>query len=268
MTLYDSIGSSYSHTRKPDPRITRRILELLDLPPGSTVADIGAGTGNYSRELQRAGYCMVCVEPSSVMRAQSPPIPDMRWLGSPAESIALEDASVDGAIVILACHHFPDLGKALREIDRITGSGPIVLFTVSPEPLSGFWLCDYFPWLLEEASSAFPCVQDLMRDITRWTGRTVKDFPFPLPTDLSDRFAASGWAQPSAYLNPDVRRGISSFARMPEDALQAGLNRLKADLDSGKWSANYGQILNLHEYDAGYRFLKLGRVHAETTHER
>lgn len=257
MTLYESIGGSYSQTRKPDARITQRILDLLDLPAGRTVADIGAGTGNYSRELQRAGYRMVCVEPSSVMRAQAPPIPEMRWLDSPAEEIALEDACVDGAIVILACHHFSDCKKALREIDRITGHGPIVLFTLSPEPLAGFWLCDYFPWLLEEASAAFPAVQDLARNITRWTGRTVKDFPFPLPPDLTDRFAASGWAQPQAYLNPDVRRGISSFARMPEDVLQAGLNRLKADLDSGKWCANHGHVAGQPEYDAGYRFLKL-----------
>ena len=257
MTLYESIGGSYSQTRRADSRITKRILELLDLPAGSTVADIGAGTGNYSAELQRAGYRMVCVEPSAVMRAQAPTVPELRWLDSPAESIALEDACVDGAVVILAFHHFSDPGKALREIDRITGHGPIVLFTMTPGLLSGFWLCDYFPWLLEEASAAFPTVQDLARDITRWTGRTVKDHPFPLPPDLSDRFAASGWARPHDYLNPEIRRGISSFARMPEDALNTGLKRLCADLDSGKWSENHGHIPGKPEYDAGYRFLKL-----------
>ncbi len=257
MTRYESIGGSYSQTRNPDARLTRRIIELLDLPAGSTVADIGAGTGNYSRELHHAGYHMVCVEPSSVMRAQAPLQPQLRWIDASAESIPLHDSSVDGAIAILSCHHFSDHEKALREIDRISGAGPILLFTVSPEPLAGFWLCEYFPWLLEEASAAFPPVRDLMRDITRWTGRAVRDFPFPLPPDLRDRFAASGWAKPETYLNPDVRRGISSFVRMPEDALRAGLERLEYDLDSGKWTAAHGRILGQSEYDAGYRFLKL-----------
>ena len=45
---YDSIGKTYTRTRHADPRITRAILDALDLPSGSRVVDVGAGTGNDS----------------------------------------------------------------------------------------------------------------------------------------------------------------------------------------------------------------------------
>ncbi len=86
--------------------------------------------------------------------------------------------------------------------------------------------------------------------------------PFPLPQDLTDRFAASGWANPEIYLDPVVRNGIPSFARMPAMDLAAGLNRLKDDLESGRWKATHGAILDQPVYDAGYRFIKIAAAEA------
>ncbi|MDF5732450.1 MAG: hypothetical protein PUP92_31745 [Rhizonema sp. PD38] len=48
MAIYDSIGKQYTKTRIPDPRIVKTIINLLNLPQGSILADIGAGTGGYT----------------------------------------------------------------------------------------------------------------------------------------------------------------------------------------------------------------------------
>jgi hypothetical protein len=72
---------------------------------------------------------------------------------------------------------------------------------------------------------------------------------------LSDLFAASGWCKPEIYLDAQVRRGISTFAKIPPNELAIGLERLKADLDSGFWLEKYGNLLNQSKYDAGYRIL-------------
>jgi hypothetical protein len=37
--------------------------------------------------------------------------------------------------------------------------------------------------------------------------------------------------------------------------VEAGVNLLKEDLNSGQWDAKYGGIQQLREIDAGYRFL-------------
>jgi hypothetical protein len=60
-------------------------------------------------------------------------------------------------------------------------------------------------------------------------------------------------ADPRAYLNPHIRKGISTLWKM-QDA-ETGLARLAADLDSGSWEARYGELLKLDELDAGYRLI-------------
>jgi len=39
---------TYAQTRKSDPGIAAKLLEILASSQASTVADIGAGTGSYS----------------------------------------------------------------------------------------------------------------------------------------------------------------------------------------------------------------------------
>ncbi len=47
--IYNEIGEHYSKYRRADPRLVEAIVDLLDIPKGSIVAEVGAGTGNYSR---------------------------------------------------------------------------------------------------------------------------------------------------------------------------------------------------------------------------
>jgi len=49
--VYDSICCSYAESRRADPRIVSEILTPLNFPRSVCLADIGAGTGNYSRAL-------------------------------------------------------------------------------------------------------------------------------------------------------------------------------------------------------------------------
>jgi ubiquinone/menaquinone biosynthesis C-methylase UbiE len=128
MTLYDSIGKNYNATRQADDRIVAKLISLLDLPTGSTIADIGAGTGNYSNAIAEVGYQVIAIEPSQVMQSQQQPHPHVSWITASAEQIPLADNTVDGAVVMLTLHHFNELNAGLREINRITKSGKIVIF--------------------------------------------------------------------------------------------------------------------------------------------
>jgi hypothetical protein len=63
------------------------------------------------------------------------------------------------------------------------------------------------------------------------------------------------WGRPEAYLEREVRGGISHLALMPEAMVRAGTERLAADLRSGAWDARYGFLRSQTHYDAGYRFM-------------
>lgn len=255
MTLYDAIGKNYNATRKPDPRIVRRLLELLDLPLGSTIADVGAGTGNYSRAIAEAGYRVMAIEPSTIMRQQGIPHPQLSWIAGSAEAIPLADKAVDGVVVMLALHHFHNLERGLKEIARISRSGKMVLFAFEQAKIPEFWLTDYFPYFIGDTLSTFPSTQEIARLITQTSQKEVEIITYYLPPNLSDLFAASGWCQPQIYLDSQVRQGISSFNKMPKTELEAGLNRLQMDLKNGVWTEKYGHLQRQSRYDAGYRIL-------------
>ena len=255
MAKYDSLGKGYNQTRQPDPRIVDQLLSWLDLPEQSIIADIGAGTGNYSRAIADRGYQVIAIEPSIVMQSQALDHEQVRWITATAESIPLEDNTVDGAIVMLALHHFQDIKTGIKEIARITSGEKIVIFAFEQSKISDFWLTDYFPHFIQDTLATFPATSVLAQQIQQITQRQVKVMPFLLPPDLKDLFAAAGWQKPEVYLDPAVRRGISTFAKIPSFELEQGINQLAQDLEKGRWLQKYGHLIKQQTYDAGYRIL-------------
>ena len=258
MVLYNSIGEGYNYSRKPDTRILKHLIDLLDLPQGSTIADIGAGTGNYSNAIAQQGYRVIAIEPSSTMRSQAIELSDVRWLSAKAEKIPLPDNSVDGAIIVLAMHHFSDRLSAIKEINRIVGDGKIVIFAFEQKQIPSFWLCDYFPYFIRDTKDTFPEIKIITEEIRQITQKNVEVIPFPLPKDITDLFAAAGWDKPELYLDANVRKGISSFAKMSREEKEKGIKQLERDLKNGNWDKKYGDLRNRESYNAGYRFLVIG----------
>ena len=255
MTLYNSIGQNYNLTRRADWRIVDRLIDLLDLPTGSTIADVGAGTGNYSNAIAQRGYRIIAIEPSEVMQSQKPAHPNVSWLSATAESISLPDDAVDGAVIMLALHHFDDLHLGIKEIDRIVTRGKIVIFAFEQSKIPEFWLTNYFPSFISDTLNTLPNTREIARTINRITHREVEIVPFALPTDLQDLFAAAGWCKPEIYLDRKVRNGISTFGKMSIEELKVGIDNLSKDLNNGVWQEKYGYLQQQNSYDAGYRIL-------------
>jgi hypothetical protein len=84
---------------------------------------------------------------------------------------------------------------------------------------------------------------------TQW--RQLTAFTYPLPPDLRDQFLAVHWRQPEAYTRPEVLAGMSTFATQKPAVVQAGIDQLSNDLDSGAWHRRFGEIQRLDSYDAG-----------------
>jgi hypothetical protein len=137
----------------------------------------------------------------------------------------------------------------------VVGNGQIVLFTYDPKMIAGFWLTEYFPSFIPDVESTFLPIPQLLAAIQTITGRGANIIPFPLPSDLSDSFAAVGWARPELYLDNDIRNGISSFAKIEAGELEHGLSRLREDLAKGVWDQKYGHLRQQQQHDVGYCFI-------------
>ncbi len=254
--VYDTIGKGYNANRAEDSRILDAAKDLLNLQPGSVIADIGAGTGNYSNAFADLGYIVKAVEPSEEMRNQASPNSNVTWVPGFAESIPLLDDSVDGIIVVLALHHFSSLQRAASEMRRICPGGPIVIFTLDPREGREPWFKVYFPEIYSRDFVIFKpidVVSDAIAIDSRWS-KTVKRFP--LPYDLLDRNMYSAWREPEEYLDANFRQNTSGFALAAESSVQKGTENLMDDLHAGKWDREYGGLRKQKHFDAGFRFIK------------
>jgi SAM-dependent methyltransferase len=235
---YDTIGLNYAELRRPDPRIAAAIQEAL--AQGETVLNVGAGTGSY----EPVDRLVTAVEPSlEMIRKRNSSA--AKAIQASAEHLPFDDDAFDAAMAILTVHHWPDKEAGLHETRRVT-RGRIVLLTFDPSHRP--WLTDYLPELarLDEAQMPAIC------DYERWLG-PVQVAPVLVPHDCSDGFLYAYWRRPTAYLDPRIRSGSSSFWAI--SSVEAGLGRLKQDLETGEWERRYAELLTLDAYDAGYRLV-------------
>ncbi len=178
------------------------------------------------------------------------------WLPGFAESIPLADDSTDGVIIVLALHHFSNLVKTARELCRICPDGPVVIFTMDSREGEKFWFYDYFPEIARQVKQVFPPLKEVIRLFCETTGWSAVVKPFPLPSDLTDRFMCSGWHKPEVYFDKQFRDNTSGFALASPVAVKKGLALLQSDLSNGTWDKNYGLLREKISFDAGYRFIK------------
>jgi len=236
---YDTIGKGYSTHRQTDPAIYKAIRRQLG--ECKTVLNVGAGTGSYEPE----DCNVVAIEPSMEMISQRSQgaAPAIKGV---AEDIPFADKQFDAAMAILTIHHWPDVMKGLTEVLRVT-KHRIVLLTFDPE-FSGFWLEDYFPELFKIDGDCFPSMDGL-----RGLAKDVKVQSLPIPHDCVDGFLCAYWRRPEAYLDPQVRDGISTFSLINQVELKT--ERLARDLESGKWAQDNKDLLGQTEMDLGYRLV-------------
>jgi SAM-dependent methyltransferase len=240
--LYDTIGASYTVTRRTEPRIAARIWAALG--EARTVLNVGAGTGSY----EPPDRDVVAVEPSALMRLQR--LPDAApCVAGAAENLPFDDQSFDAAMAVCTVHHWQDPIAGLREMRRVARRVVVFLFDTS-DP-SQFWLTrDYLP---EFADLRTRKVLASLTELTGAIGARLE--PVPIPWDCADGFFEAHWRRPEAYLDERVRRGVSIWDGVGPDAEQRAVHSLRDDLASGRWVARNRDLVDLEQAELGARLL-------------
>jgi SAM-dependent methyltransferase len=94
----------------------------LQLAPGRTVADVGAGTGKFTRLVAATGARTIAVEPVAAMRAQLESLPGVQAVEGTAQALPLPDGSLDAIVCAQAFHWFAH-AEVLDEFARVLRPG-------------------------------------------------------------------------------------------------------------------------------------------------
>jgi SAM-dependent methyltransferase len=241
--LYDTIGAAYTVTRRTEPRIAAQVWAALG--DARTVLNVGAGTASY----EPPDRVVTAVEPSALMRAQRP-ADAAPCVAAFAESLPFEDQSFDAAMAFATVHHWQDPIAGLSEMRRVARR--VVVFTHESSDagwLRRFWLTrDYLPEVADLVAGR-PSLSELAGAIGARTE------PVLIPWDCVDGFFEAYWRRPEAYLDDQVRRGVSVWARVGPDAEQRAVRSLRDDLASGQWAERNRDLVALDAAELGLRLL-------------
>lgn len=241
---YDSVGLTYTDFRRADPRIERRVWAALG--DARSVVNVGAGSGSYEPRDRE----VIAVEPSPVMIAQRPAGAATAVEGV-AEALPLADKSVDAAMGIFTIHHWRDLVAGLTEMRRVARK-QIVLLTIDAEANAKIWtLAEYFPEAMRAEEEKMPTMSTLQALLP---GAEIE--AVPMPSRCQDEFTSALWDRPEMLLDPAVLRASSLWHSLPPEAIERGQQRLRADLESGRWDERHGHLRTLPELDIGLRLVR------------
>lgn len=241
--LYDTIGATYTVTRRTEPRIAAQLWAALG--DARTVLNVGAGTGSY----EPTDRAVTAVEPSALMRTQRP-ADAAPCVAAAAAHLPFADHTFDAAMAFATIHHWPDPIAGLRELRRVARR--VVVFTHDTgdqEWRDRFWLTrDYLPEVADLLAG-----RPSLGELTEAIG--ARQEPVPIPWDCVDGFFEAYWRRPEAYLDEQVRRGISVWAKVGPEAEQRAVRHLRADLASGRWVARNRDLVDLDAAELGLRLL-------------
>jgi SAM-dependent methyltransferase len=201
--------ADYARFRPSFPEALLDALPAGILSPSSTVADVGSGTGIFSRQLARRVGALYCVEPNREMREHSAAylagFPDVRIVDGTAEATGLPAAAVDAITAAQAFHWF-DRRRAKEEFIRVLRPGGWVVLLWYERITSGNPFLEGYEALLQRYAVDYREV-----DHRNITPEIISEFFRPAPvsrleatmTERMDLAAVKGRIGSSSYTPPE-----------------------------------------------------------------
>lgn len=114
-------AEAYANARPHYPAaIVERLIERVGVEQSEfeVIAELGAGTGLFSKTLVEFGLRVIAIEPGAAMRERAPTLHGVEWRKGSFEACPLADAEVRWVVAAQA-FHWADPARALPEMRRI-----------------------------------------------------------------------------------------------------------------------------------------------------
>jgi SAM-dependent methyltransferase len=231
---YCEIAQHYDASRRAEPAIASALIGELDAAGARSVLEIGAGTGNYTRELVARGFDTVALDVSEEMIAIGRAKAAARWIRADAGATPLTRGAVDAAAGVNVLHHLGDPRRALCELRRVVRRAA-VLQAVVRENLATLWYRRYFPEIDDALIPLHPGLGVIITAALRAGFTRVRARPI-FYSGSGDLTFEAARTRPELLFDAHFRAATSGFRRLGEAACARGLERLRADLEAGRFA--------------------------------
>ena len=213
-TMFDTIAPRYDlvnrvMTFRMDVGWRKRAISALGLLPGSVVADLACGTGDFSIELSKRGFRPLGFDLSFGMLAAAPkPFPRAQADGL---QLPLAHGSIDGATCGFALRNLRALEPFFAELARVVRPGcRISLLEVAepPNPLLRYGHGVYF-------GKVVPLVGGLLSDKSAYQYLPKSVAYLPDPEEMLEMLRAAGFSDAKRQL---LTVGISQLITATRDS--------------------------------------------------
>jgi demethylmenaquinone methyltransferase/2-methoxy-6-polyprenyl-1,4-benzoquinol methylase len=147
--MFDAIAGRYEMVNKMmtlglDGRWRRRAVSDLRLPSQSLVLDVAAGTGDFTRELERQSQRAIATDLSYGMLHAGREM--SQRVQADASAMPFTTASFDGLTCGYALRNFTDLGATFDEMARVVRPGGRLSLLEVAEPQKGLLRTGFRIW--------------------------------------------------------------------------------------------------------------------------
>lgn len=225
--------------------VTELMREACGLKAGASVADVGSGTGIFSRLLLEAGFEVTAVEPNGPMQLAAEEdlghFPRFHSVAAAAEQTGLPGASFDAITVAQAFHWF-DHQAARREFQRLLRPGGLVFIIWNNRQIDSSPFARAYEDLLKALGESYEAVAHRSQDVG--------------PRGIEE-FFAPGVAQLAEFDNPHVMDWPGLRGRF----LSASYAPAKGDPRHEDFLARLERIFRQHEVEGRVTFDQTTKVY-------
>ncbi len=240
---YEPLAPRYDSSRGPEPAIVRALLDGLRDLRARRALELGAGTGNYTRELASNGIAITALDRSPGMVECGRAKADARWVLGDALALPLRSGAFEAVAAVNVLHHLPDLARALSEMRRVATRGA-VLQAVVRENLSTLWYRRYFREIDSVLLPLHPRLGRLIIAMLSAGFSRVRTYPI-FYSGAGDLTFEAGRTRPELLFEESFRSATSGFRHLSPHCIDTGLESLRSDLETGRFS----EVHALFEHD-------------------
>ena len=228
---YDSkIAERYDSARRMPGRTMQLWLDTMakHVPAGdvTTILDVGCGTGRFCEGLAaRFDAQVIGVDPSSAMLSKARVAisnAHITFREGSAEQLPVEDNAACLIFMSMTYHHITDLSTAIGEFRRtLRSSGYLCIRNATKDLLDEVPYLKYFPTARDMNNHRNPMQQELIEALEGG------GFSLLVHEVVKQNFANSL----REYIEKISRRGLSDLVRITDAEFEAGVQRMRDDID-------------------------------------